>query len=336
MTTTNNRRTVILGIFILLGLAIFVAGILTLGGQKKTFEKKLPIIAVFKDVGGLQVGNNIWYLGVKVGTIKKMTFTDKSEVEVVMNIDIKSREHIKKDSKAKIGSEGFIGNKLVVIYGGSLQSPPVVENDVLQVENGLNTDEIMATFQQNNKNLVDVTGDFKLISKRLAEGQGTIGKLLTDDALVNNLQAAVINFKKASLNAQKLTADLSGYTARLQSKGSLTNELVSDTVIFGRLKAAVVELHQASKTANDIANKMKGASNNIQEVTNNLNGTKSPIGILLNDQAAGANLKATLANLNGGTKKLDENMEALQHNFLLRGFFKKKAKEEKKLADTLR
>ncbi len=96
------------------------------------------------------------------------------------------------------------------------------------------------------------------------------------------------------------------------------------------MQATVLQLQQAAKTANEVTENIKLASNNIQEVSNNLKNVKSPVGVLLNDQQAGENLKTTLENLQLGTKKLDENMEALQHNFLLRGFFKKKARNEEK------
>src|SRR6476661_10867848 len=139
----NNKKAVTVGIFVFLGLLIFIVGILTLGGQKKTFEKKFIVKAVFKDVGGLQAGNNVWFSGVKVGTVKKITIADNSKVEVLMNIDSKVQHYIKKDSKAKVSSEGFIGNKIVVIYDGSMNSPVVEENDMLAVETGLSTDEIM-------------------------------------------------------------------------------------------------------------------------------------------------------------------------------------------------
>ena len=105
---TNNKRAATVGIFILFGVAIFIAGILTLGGQKKTFEKKVAVKAVFSDVGGLQEGNNVWFSGVKIGTIKKMNFTPNSQVEVIMSIESKAQQYIKKDAKAKISSEGFI------------------------------------------------------------------------------------------------------------------------------------------------------------------------------------------------------------------------------------
>lgn len=334
MIINNSKKAVTVGIFIFIGLAIFIAGILTLGGQKKTFEKKMAIRAIFIDVGGLQVGNNVWFSGVKVGTIKKINITGNAKVEVVMSIENKVHRYIKKDAKAKISSEGFIGNKIVVIYDGSMQSTMIEENDLLAVEAGLNTDEILATFQENNKNLLDITSDIKLLTKQISNGQGTIGKLLTDESLMRNMQAAVIGLKQASANAQQLTADISNYTSRLQSKGSLTNDLVTDTVIFSRMQATVLQLQQAATTANEVTQNIKLASANVKEVSNNLNDSKSPVGVLLNDQQAGENLKNTLDNLQLGTKKLDENMEALQHNFLLRGFFKKKARNEgKKLSE---
>ena len=120
MKQTNNKKAVTVGIFILLGLLILVAGVLTLGGQKNSFQKKLTVRAIFDDVGGLQTRNNVWFSGVKIGTVKKMTFHGGSQVEVIMNIDQKNQQYIRKNAKAKISSEGFIGNKLVVIYGGSM------------------------------------------------------------------------------------------------------------------------------------------------------------------------------------------------------------------------
>src|SRR5436190_10098382 len=145
MKQTNNKRAVVVGIFIFLGLAILVAGVLTLGGQKNTFQKKLTVKAVFDDVGGLQTGNNVWFSGVKIGTVKKMTVRGTSQVEVLMNIDQKDQQYIRKDAKAKISSEGFIGNKLVISYGGTMGVQQIEEDDVLGVEKGLSTDEMLAT-----------------------------------------------------------------------------------------------------------------------------------------------------------------------------------------------
>lgn len=323
MKANNNQRAVTVGIFIFLGLLILVAAVLTLGGQQKTFEKKITVKAIFDDVGGLQNGNNVWFSGVKIGTVKGMHFSGNSQVEVEMNIEEKARQYIRQNAKAKISSEGFIGNKIVEIYGGTTQAQLVKSGDVLGVEKGVSTSEMLATLQANNRNLLEITANFRLITQHLADGKGTVGKLLTDDGIANSLDAAIVSLRQATTNAQELTSNISEYAAKLNSKGSLTNDLVTDTVIFSRLRTTVAQLQQVSETANDVTNSFKQASSN-------LNNTNSPVGVLLNDQQAASNLKSTLANLQAGTEKLDENMEALQHNFLFRGFFRKKAKEEAK------
>ena len=124
---------------------------------------------------------------------------------------------------------------------------------------------------------------------------------------------------------------MSNYTAQLHNKGTLASDLVSDTIIFNRLRATVTQLQHVSETSTNIVNDLKNATNTLNT---GMADKTVPIGMLLNDQQAAYNIKATLQNLQAGSKKLDEDLEAVQHNFLLRGFFKKKAKKEK--ADSLK
>ncbi len=322
MKATNRNRAVTVGIFIFVGLVIFIVGILILGGQQRTFEKKIRLKAIFDNVGGLLKGNNVWFSGVKVGTVDDINFYGNSQIEVVMKVEKDVQRYIRRNAKARISSEGFIGNKIVDIYfAGTTNSPIVEEGDVLGVEQTLSTDEIMATLQQNNLNLLEITKDFKEIANKLSAGQGSVGKLLTDETLANSLETTAVTLRQASVNAQRLTADIAGFSAQLQTKGSFANDLVTDTVIFNRLQATASQLDQVSRTATDVVNNLKAASSN-------LNSSNTPIGVLLTDQETADNLKRTLQNLQSGSEKLDENMEALQHNFLLRGFFRKKAKRE--------
>jgi len=325
MSAGKNKRAVIVGIFVLLGVIIFIAGVLALGGQKKSFADTVTLHALFDDVNGLQPGNNIWFSGVKVGTVKSITLSGPGQVAVVLSVVQKARPYIHNDAKAKLGSDGLIGNKIVVIYGGTEQAPIVKEGDALGVERLVSTADIMSTFQKNNQNLVAITEDFKTISKRIAAGEGTLGKLLTDETLINSLQATAATLKRTSANAQALTANLADYTSKLQSKGSFANNLITDTVIFSQLRATSMQIQQTSATANSVIE-------NLKTTTEKLNSGNNAAGVLLNDKEAAANIKATLQNLQSGTQKLDENMEALQHNFLLRGFFKRKAKADAKEA----
>jgi phospholipid/cholesterol/gamma-HCH transport system substrate-binding protein len=321
MKAVHNRRAIIVGIFIFFGIAILMAGILVLGGQRKTFEKTITLNAVFNDVGGLQKGNNIWFSGVKVGTVKKLRLISQTQVEVEMRIEKQAEDFIRKDSRAKIGSDGLIGNKIVIVYGGSQTMPAVKSGDTLQTEVPINSAEMMNTLQESNKNLSAITTDFKVVSHRLANGEGTVGKLLTDDSLARQLAATAATLQMASTNIQMLTANLADYTSKLQKQGSLTNELVNDTVFFARLKAASLQIQEASRNAKEL-------TGNLSEVSYKLKDSSNLAGVVLHDQGTADNLKATVENLKSGTKKFDEDMEALQHNFLFRGFFRKRARQQ--------
>jgi phospholipid/cholesterol/gamma-HCH transport system substrate-binding protein len=299
-----------------------MAAVITLGSQRKTFSKGITVKAVFDNVNGLQAGNNIWFSGVKVGTVKKMQLTNNARVVVSMTIDQRSKNVIHEDALAKIGSDGFLGNKIVIIYGGSMAKPVLRNDDVLNVGTVPDQDKIMNTLQENNKNLLEITSDFKVISKRLADGQGTIGKLLTDDGLANQLQSTADVLNKASANIQALTSNVADYTSKLQTKGVLANDLVSDTSLFKSLKTAVAQIQSASDNAKNLTTNLKGVVERINDSTNT-------VGVLLHDQQAATNLKSATENLQSGTEKFNEDMEALQHNFLFRGFFRKKEKQEK-------
>ncbi|HUM48029.1 MAG TPA: MlaD family protein [Chitinophagales bacterium] len=315
---TGNKRTVIVGIFIFIGLAFLIAGILAIGSLNKSFTKKVEITTVFDDVGGLQQGNNIWFSGVKIGTVKDMSFYDKSQVLVVMNIDEKSQPFIRKNAKAKISSDGLIGSKIIVIYGGTQDAPAIEEGDQLSVDKTFSTEDMINTLQKNNENILTITTDFKEIGKKIMDGDGTLGKLLNDKTLYNNLSAATSTLNAASDNAKKLTADLAAYTSKLQQKGGLANDLVTDTTVFNSLRATVVQLNQVATTAAEVVGNLKDASSD----------PNSPVGLLLSDEESGASLKTTIKNLETSSVKLNENLEAMQHNFLLRGYFKKEEKKE--------
>ena len=317
----KNRRAVIVGAFVFVALVIFVLGVMTLGGQQSLFNKGAAVYAVFDEVNGLQAGNNVRYAGVKVGTIKGVTFTREGKVSVKMNIEKESLPIIKTDAKAKVSADGFIGNKIVVLFGGSPAAPVVQEGSVLQIDHSLSTEEIMATLQENNKNILAITSNFKTLSERIMNGQGSVGKLLNDDQLFRDMQASMATLKIAATDAQGLVANVSDYTARLTAKGSLTNDLITDTVLFARLRSTVRQIDALSATAGQVVGNLQATTEGLNQ---RLKDPSSPAGLLLNDKETAADIRATIKNLQTSTKKLDENMEALQHNFLLRGFFRKR------------
>ncbi|KQS26953.1 MlaD family protein [Dyadobacter sp. Leaf189] len=324
METSTRRRSITVGLFVIIGILIFVVGILTIGSMKKVFSSTISVKTIFDDVNGLKPGNNIWYSGVKIGTVKSIRFLGNSRVEVLLNIEEKSQEFIRKNAKAKVSTDGLIGNKIIVIYGGTQKVPSVEDGDELVVEKIESTEEMLAVLSENNKNLLGITSAFKTISKNILEGKGTVGMLLNDERLYNDVDQTLASLKKASVNAQAMTASLSGFSQKLNQKGGLANDFATDTVIMRDLRGTIGRLNETVSSANVMVNNLKTAS---AELNSN---TTSPIGVLLHDETTAANLKGTLQNLETSTEKLDENMTALRSNFLFRRYFKKKAKEEAK------
>ena len=326
MRSTPNIRAIVVGIFVLIGIAIFIITILTLGSQHNTFEKSVTIKAFFDNVNGLQKGNNIWFSGVKVGTINAVVLKEDGKVEVDMGIEKKSVKFIPKDVKARLSTDGLIGNKIIELYGGNVNSEKIRDGNVIGHDTLVNTDEMMKTLSKNNDNLYAITGNLKTISGKIAAGQGSIGKLFTDDTLFNQLKNTVVILRHASEKLNNISSNLSVYASKLNNKNGLANELVTDTIVFAKFRATISQLQNVADSAGKVINNFATTGSIIN---GGLSNKQTPAGMMLNDNAAALSLKNTLQNLQSASKKLDEDLEAAQHNFLLRGFFRKKAKREK-------
>lgn len=337
MSTDSTKRNITVGVFVLLGIIIFIAGIFVLGGQQKRFTKSIKIIAVFNDVGGLKAGNNVWFSGVKIGTVKRISFYGTAQVEVDMNIEESSQQFIRKDANATISSDGLIGNKIVVITGGTTSQPEVEDGDRLKTVAALSSDQILETLQENNNNLLRVTKDFKELVGNLRKGKGTVGAVLTDSIVADNFKRAMRNLERASNNTVTLTGSVSKFASKLNMPGTLANQLVTDTAVFRSLKRSASRFESAMTSADQSINTLSRTAENVNKASEKLNNTNSPLGVLLTDQETAQSLRSTIKNLNTSTVLLNEDLKAAQNNFLLRGFFKKKAKaEEKARADSLK
>ncbi|WP_432708364.1 MlaD family protein [Pedobacter sp.] len=328
MQVTDKRRQITVGIFIFIGLAIFVLGVFTLGGQKKAFTRSIKLSVLFDDIQGLKAGNNVWFSGVKIGTIKKIQFYGTSQVQVILSIDEEAHKYIHKDATASISSDGLIGNKIIVLTGGSEKFPFIEDGDQLRVSTTLSTDEIMKTFQVNNKNLVDITNDFKTLSRNLVEGKGAAGALLADEQIANNFKAIVANLQTTTKSSNKIAAELDQFARKLNTKGGLADQLMTDTAVFAQLQRSVAELENTTKSAAVM-------TENLNKASAKFNQTDNAVGLLINDPATAQQVKSIMTNLETSSQKLDEDLKALQSNFLFRGYFKKKAKEEAKATQEL-
>jgi phospholipid/cholesterol/gamma-HCH transport system substrate-binding protein len=326
MDSSENKKAITVGIFLALGLILFILGVFTLGGQQKAFVKNIKLSSVFSDVAGLKKGNNVWFSGVKVGTISAVRFTGPSQVQVFMNIDQASQQYIHRNAQAKISSDGLIGNKIIVIDGGSPQAPEVQDGDVLQAEKMLSTDDLLKTLQENNQNLLSITADFKVLSHQILAGKGTVGALMADNTMANQLRASMLNLQAATQSAARMAVQLDHFGSKLNTKGGLADNLLTDTATFNRIRLAVTQLQSAATNASTL-------TNNLNKASDKLNRTDNALGVLLNDPKGAVQVQTTLNNLQQSSIKLNDDLEAVQHNFLLKGFFKSKAKAK---ADSLK
>jgi len=326
MDKKDNRRAVLVGLFLGLGLLVFIVGIFTLGGQQKTFSKSLHISSTFDDVEGLKAGNNVWFSGVKIGTISSIRFSGPAQVDVKMRIDAATQQYIHRNASARISSDGLIGNKIIVIDGGSPQAPIVQDGDVLQAAKLITTDDLLKTLQQNNQNLLSITGDFKLLGHKILQGKGTVGALMADSIMAIQLRNAMSNLAATTKSTARMAAQLEVFGQKVNTKGGLADKIFTDTVTFSKLKAAVNQLQAVTTNAQKMSENLKVASDK-------LNRSDNALGILINDPKAAAQMQSTLNNIQKGSVLLDEDLEALQHNFFTKGFFKDKAKAK---ADSLK
>lgn len=320
MNNLSNNRAVWVGLFVSVGLIFLIAGVLMIGNLHETFKKKMKVSALFDNVGGLQAGNNVWFSGVKIGTVSGLHFFKASQVEVTISIDVKVREYIRKDSKIKIGSDGLIGNKILEIYGGSSKSKIIEDGDTLEVEKTFTQEDMVNTLQENNKNLVAITQDLKLITSSLTKGEGTLGKFIFDDNVYENIQATTSSLKNASIQATQMFHSLNSFSSGLNRKGTLAHELTTDTVVFQSIKGSAMRLVQIADTTSALMADLKTITND----------RSTSIGVLLHDPETGTRLKEMIKNLDSSSKKLDEDLEAAQHSFILRRYFRKKEKATKK------
>lgn len=321
MSQTDYKRSVIVGAFITIGLIIIIGGIFLIGTKEQLFGKQVSVKVIFDDVGGLQKGNNVWLSGVKIGTVKNVSIIGHGKVQATLNIQRAAASFIFKNTKAKIGSDGFIGNRIIVLYGGLENSGMITNGEILAGEQAVSSDQMLLTLQASNKNMLQITEELKQIIHGISKGTGTLGVLIKDDAIVKQLQTAITNTKDASVKTNEALNDVRRFTQKLNSSGGLADKLITDTIIFSTIVDVVSQIRETSLSASRLVE-------NLELASKNLSNKNAPAGMLLENEQVALDIKEMISNLKVSSKKLDEDLEAVQHSIFLRKYFKKKSKQE--------
>lgn len=213
-----------LGIFISLGVLLFLIGIFFIGSRQQLFSSTFHISGTFEDIGGLKIGDNIRFSGINVGIVDNIEQITDSTVEVGMLIEENTRKFIKSNARALIGSDGLMGNKIILISPGTPDRKSISNLDRIQTAQPVKLDDILMQLEMTSMNAVSITNDLAAILNNLREGKGTIGKLLMDTAFAENIDQTILNIKKGAgsfnqnMNAASKNVLLRGYFKKKEKK----------------------------------------------------------------------------------------------------------------------
>ncbi len=257
-----------LGMFVIIGLSLFVITIYFIGKQKNLFGANFHLRSQFKTVGGLKVGNNVRFSGINVGTVDDIKLITDTSVIVDIIIQKEIQQFIKSDATASIGTDGLMGDKVLTIFSGTYANSIVKNNAMIGSKNAVEIEDLMISLKSSVDNVAIITSEVAKFSSKLNNGNGALSKLISDETFANSLKATLTNLEKSSDEFARFTVKINN------GKGALSK--------------------------------------------------------IINDEKFGAKLDSSMTNLQAGTKRLNESIDAAQHNFLLKGYFNSKKKKEER------
>jgi phospholipid/cholesterol/gamma-HCH transport system substrate-binding protein len=262
-----------LGMFVIIGLVLFVSTIYFIGKQQNLFGSTFNLKSNFKSVSGLEIGNNVRFAGINIGTVSEIQLVTDSSVVVVLVIKDEVRKFIKTDATASIGSDGLMGDKVLTISPGVSSTKIVENNDVITSKIPIDMEDVMGSVKKSVDNAGIITAQLAQFTQSMNNGNGTLSKLMTDKEMANSIKKSLLN--------------------------------------------------------------LESSSNEFASFTTKMNNGEGALSKLVTDKKMGKMVDSTMKNIQETTKGFTEITEAAKHNFLLRGYFKKKEKSEDKKQEEL-
>jgi phospholipid/cholesterol/gamma-HCH transport system substrate-binding protein len=176
---------------LVLGVALY-----KLGKAVNLFSKRYELHAFLREAGGLRVGGGVMVAGQLAGNIKEIDFLPVDNdtlrnIHLVVTIDQKLQEQVRGDSRARVKTMGLLGEKIIDIAPGTPRAMPLQDGDTLRVQASLDYEEILTKAASAVDDVVGLTKDMKLLTASLVSGKGTVGQLLTNPALYNQLESTL-------------------------------------------------------------------------------------------------------------------------------------------------
>lgn len=187
-----------LGMFVTIGLLLFIMAIYFIGKQKNLFGSTFNITSQFKTVSGLEVGNNVRFSGINIGTVEEIRLVNDSSVIVSMVIKDDVRKFIKTDARASIGSDGLMGDKVLTISPGANSTKVVENNGAIASINGIEMNDIMKSVKKSVDNIGVISDEIAIFSHSMNNGNGALARLVRDDKMANSVSNTLSNLESGT------------------------------------------------------------------------------------------------------------------------------------------
>lgn len=324
----SGGQKIKVGIFVVVATMILVAALYFIGNRQHIFSKNIQLYAVFQNVNGLQLGNNVRYSGINVGTVTKIEMVNEAKIVIQMMVEEKTGMFIKKDAVATIGSDGLVGSMVVSILPGNKNLAVIHSGDTISSYSKIGPDDILSTLNVTNENAALLTSDLLKITNKILAGEGALGALITDSVLTKDLQQTLHSLKLTAQGTDRAVANLNHLLGKIDLKESAAGRLFTDTVLGNQVQRVFSNLEQTSV---DISK----TTHTLNQMLSEINEKESTLNYLTKDERLPLQIDSTIISIKEAADKLNENMEALKHNFFFRGYFKKQEREAKKAAEKL-
>ncbi len=322
----STSQKIKVGVFVVVGTVLLILALYFIGSRQQMFSKTIQLYGVFENAGGLQLGNNVRYSGVNVGTVSNIEMVEEGKINVEMSIEAKTARFIKKDAIASISSDGLVGSMVVNILPGENESAQqVISGDQIQVHAKVSTDQMLETLNKTNENIALLTVDLLTITNKIVEGKGALGALVSDSLMARDIKQSAEELRKMTSGATAAIAKINMIISKINYDESAAALILSDTVSRNQIQKVFVNLENSSDHISDV-------TKDIEDYVKNIKSAKGTLNYITQDEVLVKTIDSTMTNIKDASEKLNDNMEALKHNFFFRGYFRKQEKKRLKEA----
>jgi phospholipid/cholesterol/gamma-HCH transport system substrate-binding protein len=215
---------------ILVALSVIGVAIYKLGQTANLFAKRYELIAYLPDANGLRTGGAVLVAGQLAGSVQSIEFLPVDadttrNLKLVLAIDEEIKEQIRRDSKGKLRSLGLLGDKAFDITPGTPRARVLEAGDTVTIERSLDYEAVIAQASGAVTDMVALTRDLRVITGGLARGQGTMGQLLTNRAMYDNLNGTLMR--------------ANSMLAQFQNPNGTVGRMLNDPALYNRLTSVV-------------------------------------------------------------------------------------------------